>query len=47
MKRDNQYSIRIPKYIIEKVDEEAAKFEKKRAGMLQKIIIDHYEGEKK
>ena len=47
MKRDNQYSVRIPEYIIKKVDAEAAKYEKKRAGMLTKIITDRYEEDKK
>jgi len=46
-KQDNQYSIRLPKYIIEKVEKDAARYEMKRAGMLAKIIVDFYEREGK
>lgn len=42
-KQDNQYSIRLPRYIVEKVEKDAAKYEMKRAGMMAKIIVEFYE----
>lgn len=36
-------SIVVPKEIIDKVDRDAEKEIRTRAGMLSKIIVDHYE----